>query len=146
MYFFFFFPYPTHQLFHLILGGGVFLNSCLNRLPCCFVEVLMEGCFMLGGGLEINTFQLRTGLHNKLSSCLDVVLDIFCSHPLLHQSKYFQVYTVFSLSLFGGKFYSFFCVFLQNLYNKVKAHSICLKINGENEEELRLYFILHVGT
>lgn len=98
----------------------------------------MEGCFMLGG--------LRTGLHNKLSSCLDLVLYIFCSHALLQQSKYFQVYTVFSLSLFGGKFYSFFCVFLQNLYNKVKAHGICLKIKGENEEELRLYFILHVGT
>lgn len=67
----------------------------------------MEGCFMLGG-LKIKIFQLQTGLHNKLSSCLDVVLYIFCSYPLRQQSKYFQVYTVFSLSLFGGKFYSVF--------------------------------------
>lgn len=68
----------------------------------------MEGCFILGGA--DNIFQLQTGLHNKLSSCLDVVLYIFCSHPLSQQSKYFQVYTVFSLSLFGGNFIPFLCL------------------------------------
>lgn len=53
----FFFPYPTHQLFPSdFFLGRLFLNSCLNRLPCCFVGVLMEGCFMLGGGAENGEF------------------------------------------------------------------------------------------
>lgn len=53
MYLVFFPPTQLTSFFHLDFFGGLFLNSCLNRLPCCFVEVLMEGCFMRGvGGAE----------------------------------------------------------------------------------------------
>lgn len=84
------------------------------------------------GRLTINIFQLRTGLHNNLSSCLDVALSIFILY--CNKSEYFRGLHSFShLVRLEESFIPFFFfsrVFLQNVYNKVKSPQHLFKNKG----------------
>lgn len=67
----------------------------------------------------------------RLTSCPDVVLYIFCSHPFSATKQVFpSLHAVLSHLVWLEEKWIFFCLFLQILYNKIKIHSICLKING----------------
>lgn len=76
---------------------------------------------------------------DAFASCPDMVVSFSGS---LVQLVNFHVYTILLSHLVWLEKFSLSS--LEILYNKVKSHSICFKIN-KNEINC-LYFILHVGT
>lgn len=123
----------------------------------------MEGCLRgltdrkRGRGCELSSTL-------TLTSCPDVFLYIFCSHPFSATKQVFpSLHTIlFHLVWLEEKWINFFCLFLQILYNKNPQHllknkwgkkirrifvcisSCTLALNGRVSQDWQMYILVAV--
>lgn len=131
-------------LFVFLFFLSSFLKELLRQESCCIVRWRRwkeELCHLQKMKRIPPSFNKKNSpqMAHAFASCPDMVVSFSGS---LVQLVNFHVYTILLSHLVWLEKFSLSS--LEILYNKVKSHSICFKIN-KNEINC-LYFILHVGT